>query len=301
MAYKIKIWLKAFRLRTLPLALSSIIVGIFLSAYEGELNILVSSLAILTTIFLQILSNLANDFGDSKSGVDNLLRTGPVRTVQSGEISVAEMKKAIWISSIISFISGIILIYLGTRGIPFYNLFLFLMLGVLSIAAALKYTLGKNPYGYHGFGDLFVLIFFGLLGVMGSFFLNTHFINNELILPATAMGFLSVAVLNLNNMRDHENDAICNKKTLVTIIGFKNAKIYHLFLIIGAHLLATTFILLNYQSIFQFIFILSLPLFIVDLIQIIKCNQADKLDPFLKKQALKTLLFAFLFGIGLLL
>jgi len=295
-----KSWLHAFRLRTLPLALSSIIVGSALSFFDDAFRIWVCILAVITTILLQILSNLANDYGDAVVGTDNKDRVGPERTVQSGAISKKQMLRAIISFSALSLISGISLLYIAFEGEFNFTLILFLILGIAAIAAAIKYTVGKNPYGYKGFGDLFVLIFFGFVGVVGTYFLNTLSFQWDVLLPALSIGLLSVAVLNLNNMRDIENDAKSGKITLVFKLGYKKAKIYHILLILISFIAASEYQFWNFEHHLQFLFFLLFPFFIIDLRKIVKIENPAELDPFLKKTALKTLLFAILLTIGFL-
>lgn len=297
----VKSWIHAFRLRTLPLALSSIILGGFLSAADLRFDWLITALAVLTTTLLQILSNLANDYGDYKAGTDNKNRVGPDRTVQSGKITAFKMKVAIYFFVLLSLISGSALIYFGTEGIPLTNFFIFFILGILAIVAAVNYTIGKNPYGYKGYGDLFVLIFFGLIGVLGTYYLNTHQFRWEILLPAFSVGMMSMAVLNLNNMRDIENDRQSGKMTLAVKLGRKRAKFYHAVLIWVSIALAATYVLLHFQSYFQFLFVITVPLFIKDLVKILENQDPAELDPFLKKQAIHTLLFSITFGLGLIL
>lgn len=294
-----KSWLHAFRLRTLPLALSSIIVGGALSFFDDSFKVWVCVLAAVTTTLLQILSNLANDYGDAVVGTDNKDRVGPTRTVQSGAISKKQMSRAIIFFSILSLLSGISLLYIAFNGVINLNLILFLLLGIFAITAAINYTIGKNPYGYKGFGDLFVLIFFGIVGVMGTYFLNTLSFSWDVLLPAFAIGLLSMGVLNLNNMRDIENDRNSGKITIVVRLGYKRAKTYHASIIIIAFILASEFMFRNFEHNLQFLFLLLLPFFIIDLRKILKIENPAELDPFLKKTALKTLLFAILFTIGL--
>lgn len=296
----IKIWIKAFRLRTLPLAFSSVALGCFIANYDGAFNWKVGLLAALTTLFLQILSNLANDYGDSKHGTDNQKRVGPLRAVQSGIIAPKEMKRVVIVFMVLSLISGLWLIYEGTKGIPIINVVLFLVLGLGAIAAAVKYTIGDHPYGYSGFGDLFVFIFFGLTGVIGTYYLNTHRINWEIFLPASAMGFLSAGVLNLNNMRDRENDEISGKHTLVVKMGIEKAKWYHFFLLLGSVISGLTYMLINYHSPFQLLFLITLPMLWINVVVVFKNTVPQELDPYLRKLAITSLLFSLTFGIGLL-
>jgi 1,4-dihydroxy-2-naphthoate octaprenyltransferase len=296
----IKPWIQAFRLRTLPLSLSSIVLGCFLAHYDGGFNWKVCALALLTTLFLQILSNLANDYGDSKYGVDNSERKGPLRAVQSGVISPISMKRVVISFMILSFISGIWLIYEGTKGISFTTVLVFLVIGLGAIAAAVKYTIGDHPYGYSGFGDLFVFLFFGLTGVIGTYFLNTHTFKWEILLPASAAGFLSTAVLNLNNMRDRVNDKNSGKNTLVVKMGIEKARWYHFFLLSGSVIAGLTYMLLNYHSPFQMLFLLTIPLLWINASAVFKNTIPEELDPYLKKLAITSLLFSLAFGIGLL-
>lgn len=203
-------WLHAIRLRTLPLALSSILIGSFLAAFEGSFRWEVFGLAAVTTIFLQVLSNLANDYGDSVHGADSLERKGPIRAVQSGIISLPEMKRAMIVLAICSFLSGIALLYLALGD---WKLFLlFLGFGLLAIYAAITYTSGSNPYGYIGLGDISVFAFFGLLGVVGTYFLHSLDFDWLVMLPAVSLGCFSTAVLNINNIRDIDSDIKAGKK-----------------------------------------------------------------------------------------
>ncbi len=297
----VKNYIQAARLRTLPLSISGIIVGSFIAYAEGYSNIYIVILALLTTIGFQILSNFANDYGDGVKGTDNEERIGPKRALQSGTISEKQMLNAIKTTGFITFIIALVLIYVSFGKTNFLYSLLFLMLGIVSIAAAIKYTMGKNAYGYSGFGDVFVFLFFGLLSVCGTYFLFTKQIDFFVFLPAISIGFLSSAVLNLNNMRDIENDKSANKNTLVVKMGSKKAKYYHYFLIICSFLFTIAYTLLNYQSIKQFLFIIAfIPIFI-HLINVVKTTNPKDFDPELKKLALSTFLFALLFGIGLVL
>ena len=246
---------------------------------------------LLTTIFLQILSNLANDFGDSQNGVDNAGRLGPERTVQSGKISKPEMKRLIIVFVILSFISGALLIFFGIKNANTGMILLFFLLGIASIVAAIKYTVGKNPYGYSGFGDLFVFIFFGLIGVCGTYFLHTSQFHITLLLPAASIGFLSAGVLNLNNMRDIENDAASGKKTLVVRMGSEHAKIYHTLLIVIALVLSIIYVVETWQSVYQFMFMFSVFPLGFHLYEVFKNHVPQKLNNQLKVLALTTFFF----------
>ncbi len=298
---KVNAWISAFRLRTLPLALSTIIMGAFLAQFFGMFKWPVFLLAALTTLFLQVLSNLANDYGDTVNGADHQGRLGPQRMVQSGAITKQNMRRAILFFSIFSLMSGLSLIYFAFRDATSYQSLLFFVIGIAAIVAAMKYTMGKNPYGYRGQGDLFVLLFFGLVGVGGSFYLHGQQLEWTVVLPALAVGFLSTGVLNLNNMRDVESDREAGKNTIVVKNGISRAKKYHYTLIIGALVLSLFFIALNSPSYLMFLFLLSLPLFVRHLMVVRKARVADDFDPELKKLALSTLAYVLLFGTGLIL
>ena len=295
---KVKSWISAFRLRTLPLSLSSILMGSIIAYSHGKFTIPIAVLAITTTVFLQVLSNLANDYGDSKKGTDNINRIGPERAVQSGAISFNEMKNGIIISSILSLVSGITLIYIGLKEYNLMYLILFFVLGITAIAAAIKYTIGKKPYGYAGLGDLFVFLFFGITGVIGTYFLHTHNFDLALILPATSIGLLSTSVLNMNNMRDIQNDAENNKRTLVVKMGIRKSKTYHTGLIIGAIVSFSTFLLLKESSYTYLICLIPLPIFLLNIKKVWTFKDNRELDPELKKLALSTFMLTLLYGIS---
>jgi len=291
-------WINAFRLRTLPLAFSCIIMGSGLAMADGQFNLTVFTLALVTTLFLQILSNLANDYGDFVKGTDNEDRVGPDRTMQSGLITKHEMINAMWIIAFLCSVFGVWLIYEGTLGLDLKKAGLFAILGLTAMGAAVKYTMGKNPYGYAGLGDIFVFLFFGWLGVLGSYFLHTHSFQWNLLLPASTIGFFTTAVLNINNMRDHEPDAQSGKNTLVVRIGIEKAKTYHQSLIFGGLLLALAFVIPS-SNIFHYLFLVTTPLFIGFVKSIKSRSDFENYDPFLKKQAIATFLFTVLFVLGI--
>ena len=251
-----------------------------------------------TTLFLQILSNLANDYGDSEKGTDNEDRIGPMRAVQSGQISLSEMKRAVIIFSALSFISGIVTTLLSFEIEELPLIFLFITLGLTAVAAAIKYTVGKSAYGYRGLGDLFVFLFFGLLGVCGTYYLQEKVINWEIFLPASGIGLLSVGVLNLNNMRDRESDQKAGKITLAVHLGEIGAKRYHSFLILTAILCFVSFTYLSGMQNWAWLWLLAVPLLLKNLITAVKETEPAKLDPLLKQLALSTALLVLCFGIG---
>lgn len=293
----IKIWLSAFRLRTLPLALSSILMGTLLAVSHGHFNTLVFLLGVLTTIFLQILSNLANDYGDAKSGIDGVDRKGPSRTVQSGLITREDMKRMLYVFVLLSLLSGVALIILAL-GDQWLKGLLFFVLGLGAIAAAINYTVGKSPYGYSGWGDLFVLLFFGFVGVMGSYFLLSGQWVPMLIFPAISTGLFSVAVLNLNNIRDIESDRKNGKFSIPVRLGRSRAVIYHYLLLVLGMVSAITYVIFEGTTWYSWAFLLVTPLLIVNARAVSVKKEAADLDPFLKQMAISTLIFVLLFGIG---
>lgn len=297
----IKNYIKAARPRTLPLSVSGIIVGSLLGASDlGGISIISSSifwLAIATTIGFQVLSNFANDYGDGIKGSDKN-RSGEVRMVASGAISPSQMKSAMTITVIITLVVALGLIYQAFGKENFIYSILFFVLGIASIVAAIKYTVGNSAYGYSGFGDLFVFLFFGLVSVVGSYFLFTKQLNFEIFLPAISIGLLSTAVLNLNNLRDFEEDKKNSKNTLVVKLGVSKAKVYHYVLFFFAFISASFYTFFNYKSALQLLFYISFIPLLVNVLKVYKTSDLSLLDSELKKVALSTFLFGILFGLG---
>lgn len=291
-------WIQAARLRTLPLALSTILTGGFLAAYEGIFRWDIFMLCLLTTFFLQILSNFANDYGDSFSGVDGEHRVGPSRTIQQGLLTHAEMKGALITMSALSFLSGVALIFVAFPD-NYTFVFVFLLLGVTAILAAIKYTVGKNPYGYIGLGDLFVFIFFGLVGVAGTYFLFAKELNLSIILPAASLGFFSVGVLNINNIRDIASDRQSGKISIPVRLGKEKASFYHLFLLLAGILCTIVYVYQLHGKFQNWLFLLSVPLFFANGMAVTR-KRSGELDPYLRQLALSTLLFVVLLGVGLM-
>ena len=291
-------WINAARLRTLPLSLAGILMGGALSIC-GEFNVIIFWLCIATATAFQVLSNFANDYGDFTKGTDNDDRVGPKRTMQAGLISKQEMKIALVFTSIISLALGGYLSYKGTQMMETKFLVLFLVLGVLCVGAAINYTVGKRAYGYSGLGDLFVFIFFGLVGVLGSkFLISGTFIGYELF-PAFSIGLFSMAVLNLNNMRDEHNDKANNKNTLVVKMGLKKAKLYHYFLIVDGMILLGIHTYLTFRNPWQWLFVIPFAVLIKHLIFVKKTTENRALDSELKKVALSTFFISILYFLGI--
>ena len=295
-----KHWIQAARLRTLPLSVSGIIVGSFYAMSQALFNWNIVILALLTTLGFQVLSNFANDYGDGIKGTDNEDRVGPKRAIQSGVISPKEMKNALIITSLLTLVSAIALIYVSFKDHNLLFSSIYLLLGILAIVAAIRYTVGNSAYGYRGFGDLFVFIFFGLVSTLGIYFMFAKEMDWVLILPATSVGFLSVAVLNLNNMRDEESDRKSNKNTIVVKIGAENAKVYHYFLIISAIILMLAFSYFKDFTFDQYLYVIAFIPLLKHLKTVYTNKNPKELDPELKKVALGTFALSVLLSLSMI-
>ncbi|TPG66736.1 1,4-dihydroxy-2-naphthoate polyprenyltransferase [Hymenobacter nivis] len=291
-------WISAFRPRTLPLALASILTGGFLAKAAGLFNGPVVALAALTTILLQILSNLANDYGDSQNGADSVHREGPLRAVQSGAITPAQMKRGMYICGALALASGLLLLWvaLGAAGLGLFAGFL--ALGLAAIWAAVNYTAGSRPYGYAGLGDISVFLFFGIVGVCGTYFLQAGALPVAVLLPAAALGCFATAVLNVNNIRDIKSDVLAGKITIPVRLGPRHARRYHWLLVLFGLGCATVFVALTYHSPWQWLYVLAAPLLLFNAIQVWQRQESLQIDPLLKQMALSTLVFTVLFGVG---
>jgi 1,4-dihydroxy-2-naphthoate polyprenyltransferase len=297
---KIIAWINAMRLRTLPLSVSGIVVGSGMAGLLDKWDPKIFSLAIITTIGFQVLSNFANDLGDSQKGSDDKNRIGPMRSVQSGIISEKEMKIGIIICSILVLLSAGSLIYVSATNLSDELIYFYIGLAFLCVTAAITYTIGKNAYGYYGLGDLMVFLFFGLVSVLGVFSIYGLEFEWLVLIPAISIGLLSTAVLNLNNLRDYENDKLTKKKTRVVAMGFEKGKYYHGFLIIGG--LSFWFVIVLIISIFTFNYLLFLSLIptislIFHLKRVLNTSNPKNLDPELKKVTLSTFFASVLFAL----
>jgi len=291
---KVKAWVSAARLRTLPLSVSGIITGSAVAYATGSFRIIVFLFAIATTLGFQILSNFANDYGDGVKGTDNKERVGPARALQSGKLKAKELKHGMVFTAVITLLLASMLIFVSFGNDNFLLSFIFFNLGIAAVIAAITYTVGKKAYGYRALGDLFVFVFFGIVGVMGSFFLYTQSLGYYVILPAVTIGLLSAAVLNLNNMRDRLSDAKVGKNTLAVVLGPGKIKVYHSSLITLAFIAAVLFIWVGLGGGLHFVALIAfIPLFL-NLLKVIRTKDATTLDPELKKVALSTFLFALL-------
>ncbi|MEE2770840.1 MAG: 1,4-dihydroxy-2-naphthoate octaprenyltransferase [Bacteroidota bacterium] len=297
---KISNWIGAARLRMLPLSISGILVGSSVAAHQGYFNISIFSLALGTTLGLQVLSNFANDYGDGVKGTDNEDRIGPMRAIQSGLISQREMKQAMVLTALVTFLLAVLLIYASFGVEKWLEALIFLVLGIASIVAAIKYTVGNSAYGYRGMGDIFVFLFFGLVAVYGSYFLYSHQHDWVSFFPAVSIGLLSAAVLNVNNMRDRVSDAKAGKITLAVKLGEARVKNYHYMLILGSLLFLLLYSAMKAEDLNDFIYLFGFIPLIFHLRRVVKNDNPMLLDPELKIVALSTFGISILFAIGLL-
>jgi len=293
------IWFTTARPRTLPLALASIIIGSALAYWAGKFDLITTLLAFITTILLQVLSNFANDYGDHVKGSDTAERIGPLRAIQHGAITGEQLKQAVILLSILSFLSGALLTVYAYESIQ--DLVVFLALGAISIVAAITYTVGKKAYGYLGLGDLFVLIFFGFVAVIGVFYLQAHEIKPQIFLPALGCGLLSVAVLNINNLRDIEQDRKAGKNTLIVRIGSVNGRKYHVALLVVAMLSYLVFTLTELHHWYNYLFLLATPLLAKHALFVYRHQNPAELRPILGQMAGLALITNLLFSLSIVL
>lgn len=291
----------AARLRTLPLTVSNILLGSLIAYSQGKFKLNITLLGLTTAVLLQVLSNYANDYGDFVNGTDEKRLSKYERALQSGKISPGQMRWMLILLSLLTFITGILLITLAAKALGPIALLVFLVTGILCIFAAITYTIGKKPYGYIGIGDIAVFIFFGIVGVCGIYVLQAQKWDWFVLLPASSFGLLSTGVLNINNIRDIESDRISGKKTLAVRIGLKKAKIYHSLLILIAVILGIVSTLLNYHDVFQLLYLVTVPFFIVGVYRVYTSTRSDMLDDELRNLSLATFFYSLTFGAGLLL
>jgi 1,4-dihydroxy-2-naphthoate octaprenyltransferase len=296
-----KNWIEAFRLRTLMLSLACILMGVFLAKiFSQNVSTVSVVLTLLTALFLQILSNLANDYGDSKHGADHDGRKGPKRAVQSGKITEVQMLVGIKIFVALSLVTGMALLYSCLNVIGLNGVITLFFIGIAAIVAAIAYTNGKRPYGYMGLGDISVFIFFGLIAVCGTYYLLVGAINPFIFLPAISCGLFSVGVLNLNNMRDIDSDIEAGKNSIPVRLGYAKSKVYHYVIIITALLCALIFVMFYKEMpTWQNLSIVAcFPLFLKQLFTVKNTTDKIKLDPLLKQLSISTMLFVLLFGLA---
>jgi len=298
---QLKPWIIAARLRTLPLAVSNILLGSFLAYNQGKFNVIILLLGLATAVLLQVLSNFANDYGDFINGADEKRISKYERVLQSGKISPKQMRWMLIILTLLTFVTGISLIIFAANALGTTALLVFFGIGILCIIAAITYTIGKKPYGYIGMGDIAVFIFFGIVGVCGIYVLQTRQWDWHVLLPAASFGLLSMGVLNINNIRDLESDRISGKKTLVVRIGLEKAKIYHTWLILIAVILGIVSTLLDFHSAFQLLYLLTIPFFIMNVYRVRSSKYFGMLDDELRNLSLTAFFFSVTYGLGLIL
>lgn len=291
---KIKIWIQAARLRTLPLSVAGILAGTALAVSAGYWDWVLLALTLGTTLAYQITSNFANDYGDGVKGTDNVKRIGPERALQQGALSAANLRRGIWVASVISAVFTLFTLFRAFGLDNWQYLVLFCGLGALSIWAAIRYTVGDHAYGYHGLGDLFVFVFFGLLSVLGTYFLYAKTIWPAALFPAVAIGALSAAVLNLNNLRDWQSDREAGKRTLVVLMGYKRGRVYQVILCITAFSAILSYSLLYGRSPLNLLLLLPFIPVGLHVAGLSKRPNPEDLDPELKKIALSTFFIGFI-------
>ena len=288
------------RLRTLPLSLAGVVLGVFLACAGHSVSPWVIILIMLTTVSLQILSNLSNELGDYLSGTDGGSREGPLYSLAEGKISVEDFKRLIVLFVFLCCFFGSAMILTAFGKLFCAKGLALVVLGACAVWAATHYTLGKRPYGYRGLGDIFVFIFFGLVSVMGGYFVVAGTLDSwTVILPATTIGCFSVGVLNTNNIRDMESDA----DTRVTIplkIGERKAKIYQTALITIGWLTMFIFTAITFKSVWNLLYLLTLPLFIAHVAGVWRYH-GSALDKYLPMLVISSFVFSILAGVGYLL
>lgn len=295
------VWVEAARPRTLALAVATVGLGLALAWSDGFHKLPVVLLTLLTAILLQILSNLANDYGDSLHGADSVERLGPRRAVQSGRVTREAMRRAVVLLVLLSMVTGLATVWLAFGASGLYLVLLFLLLGAAAIWAAIAYTASNRPYGYAGLGDLAVFLFFGVVAVAGAYFLLAHRLPPVILLPAVSGGLFSVGVLNINNIRDVDSDRRAGKYTIPVRLGPRRARVYHWLLLGGGFAAALLYVLLTYHSPWQLLFLVTAPLFLRNGLAVWRSHTPAELDPLLKQMSLSTLLFVITFALGHLL
>jgi len=298
---KIKIipWIDSLRLKTLPLALSAILIGNALAYWQQHFNLWIMLFTLITAALLQVLSNLANDYGDAVKGVDRIDRVGPLRGIQQGLITLKQLRTALFINILLCLVSGLILLILACDTYTQFGQFI--LLGLLSIIAAMTYTIGKKPYGYIGLGDLSVLLFFGLVSILGSYYLQAKELPLFLIYPAVGCGLLSVAVLNINNLRDAKSDRLHNKRTFIVLIGEKAGCYYHGALLIFAFLLLAHFSFYYLKTIWGYLFLFAAPLVYMQIYNVFKFHSKKTIAPLLFRMVKLAMLTNILYCLGIVL
>lgn len=294
---KLKHWISAFRVRTLFLAVSSVILGSGIAIHSGSFSTTTAILAVLLAISIQILSNLSNDLGDYLKGTDITgKRVGPKRTVQSGIIKPQQMRIAIIINTFVVATIGLALIFTSVTD---YNnsIYILIAIGLICILSALLYTMGRYAYGYVGWGDFFAFLFFGPVAVLGTYFLHTNTLSLQAIAPSVGLGLISTMILNINNMRDIENDTVSGKITVASKIGLHNAKIYHTLMTLSVFVSFLSYSFM-YAPLpwYRFAYVLVFAFQIMILKQLWG-KENRELDPFLKLTSISGFILSLIFAL----
>lgn len=292
-------WMISLRPKTLVLSLSAILMGNALAYWQHAFNLFIMLFSITTAALLQILSNLANDYGDAIKGSDKQNLSAHARGIQLGLITLKQLKIALWINILLCILSGLILIIIACNSV--YQLLSFILLGLLAIIAAITYTIGKKPYGYIALGDLSVLLFFGLVGVMGSYYLQTKLLSVSIILPSIGSGLLAVAVLNINNLRDIDSDRLNHKTTLVVLMGNTLGRYYHILLLLCSLSFFSLFAYYQLHTIYSGLFLIILPLYGKHIYAVLQYRNSNEALPLLIQMVKLALLTNLIYCLGIIL
>lgn len=295
---KIALYLSAMRLRTLPLSSAGVILGLALAAADYLVSCPVIIFTLLTTVCLQILSNVGNELGDSLRGSASGQGRAAAEALGKGEMTAGGLKVLAAVFAVLCAVSGVCMIYFSFGTLLCMESLMLMLLGASAISAAVRYTLGRNPYGYRGLGDIYVFVFFGLVAVLGAYFVAAHTLHWKLLLPAVSIGAFSVGVLNVNNIRDMESDA-ATRVTVPLKIGERNAKIYHTVLIVAGWAAMLAYSALRFFDPWHYLFVFTLPLFAVHAAGVWR-RTGKELDPMLPLLVVSTFLFALAAGFGYL-
>ncbi len=287
---KFRIWLISIRPKTLPAACAPVIIGLSLAYQEVMINAWAAIFTMITAILIQIGTNLANDYYDYIKGKDTHLRVGPVRATQAGLVSKREMKTAFIITFSLAGLCGIYLIFIG--GLPI------LIIGVLSITFGILYTAGPFPLGYNGLGDLFVFLFFGPVAVMGTYYLQTSHINLTTLIASIPAGFLSVAILVANNLRDYQSDKQSGKRTLVVKIGYRFGLFQYFFSILISFIFPLILVLMTKNHYYSLLSIFVILLAIKPFRTLLATREPKKIFGVLGQTSLLLFIYSIIFSLG---
>lgn len=287
---KIELWLLAIRPKTLPAAVAPVAVGSAVAIGDGHFAIVPALFCLIGAMLLQIGVNLANDYFDFKNNIDSEERLGPVRVTQSGLILPAEVKRGMIFCL---FLASLVFLYLAQQGgMPI------VIIGIISVLAALAYSGGPYPLASNGLGELFVFIFFGLVAVGGSYFIQTGELTWQVMQATVPPGLLITAIMVVNNLRDIETDIKAGKKTLAVILGHSRTVTEYKLLLLFSYLVPPLMLLTDVTGIYILLPLLTLPLALV-LIKRIESQKGARLNEVLAGTAKLSLFYSLLFSVGL--